>query len=257
LGVSGYKYNVTFNAQNVPLAPLVDTFQPSRAGQMEGTLAADAQISGAGVTGASLRKNLAGKFDLNMTNLNLSVVNVHSSILKSVINVVATIPELLSNPASAIASLFGGATGHGGLMNQLEQSPIEVISVQATAGDGQVNLQSATVQSSAFEADATGGVTLNAVLTNSVINIPVTVSLSQAIAKQLNVATTPASASAAYVPLPQFLTLTGTIGNPNAKIDKLALAGVVVHSVGGSLLKTPGNNSSPVGNLLNQLLRLR
>ena len=258
LGVPGYKYNVAFNAQNVPLTPLVDTFVPSRIGQMGGALTAAAQISGAGVTGASLQKNLAGTFNLGMTNLNLSVINVHSSILKSVINVVATIPELLSNPASAIASLFGGATGHGGLMNQLEQAPIEVISVQATAGNGRINLPSAIVQSSAFEADATGGVTLNSVLTNSTINIPVTVSLSQAIAKQLNVTSTTASANAAYVALPQFLTMTGTIGNPKANIDKLALAGVVVHSVTGNLLNPnpSGTNASPVGNLLNQLLKL-
>ena len=263
LGVPGYKYSVAFNAQNVPLAPLVDTFEPARAGQMGGALTSGAQISGAGITGASLQKNLAGTFNLGMTNLNLSVINVHSSILKSVINVIATIPELLSNPASAIASLFGGATGHAGLMDQLEQAPIEIISVQAKAGNGVVNLQSATVQSAAFAANATGGVTLNPVLTNSTINIPVTVSLSQAIAKQLNVTSTKASANAAYVPLPQFLTLTGVIGNPKANIDKLALAGVAVHSVTGNLLNPnpsgnnpSGNNPSTVGNLLNQLLKL-
>ncbi len=259
LGVPGYKYNVAFNAKNVPLAPLVDTFQPSRAGQMGGALTASAQINGAGITGASLQKNLAGTFNLGMTNMNLSVINVHSSILKSVINVVATIPELVSNPASGILSLLSGVTGRGGLMNQLEQAPIQVISVQATAGNGRINLPSATVQSSAFEADATGGVALNAVFTNSTINIPVTVSLSQAIAKQLNVTSTKASANAAYVPMPQFLTLTGTIGNAKPNIDKLALAGVVVHSVMGNLLNPnpSGTNASPVGNLLNDLLQLR
>jgi hypothetical protein len=257
LGVPGYKYSVSFNAQGIPLAPLVDTFEPLRAGQMGGALTAVAQISGAGITGASLQKNLAGTFNLGMTNLNLSVINVHSTILKSVINVVATIPELLSNPASAIASLFGGTGGHGGLMDQLQQAPIEVISMQAKAGGGQVDLQSSTVQSSAFEADATGTIALDPVLTNSVINIPVTVSLSQAIAKQLNVTSTTVSDSATYVPLPQFLTLTGTIGNPKANIDKLALTGVVVHSVGGSLLNPSNNNSSPVGNLLNQFLQHR
>ena len=96
-------------------------------------------------------------------------------------------------------------------------------------------------------------------MTNSTINIPVTVSLSQAIAKQLNVTSTTASANAAYVPLPQFFTLTGTIGNPQKNIDKLALAGVVVHSVTGNLLNPnpSGSNASPVGNLLNNLLRLR
>jgi hypothetical protein len=81
--------------------------------------------------------------------------------------------------------------------------------------------------------------------------------LSQAIAKQLNVTSTTVSDSATYVPLPQFLTLTGTIGNPKANIDKLALTGVVVHSVGGSLLNPSNNNSSPVGNLLNQFLQHR
>ena len=111
------------------------------------------------------------------------------------------------------------------------------------------------MQSSAFEADATGGVTLDAVLTNSTINIPVTVSLSQAIAKQLNVTSTTASANAAYVPLPQFLTMTGSIGNPKANIDKLALAGVAVHSVSGNLLNPSGNKTSPVGNLLNKFLQ--
>jgi hypothetical protein len=82
--------------------------------------------------------------------------------------------------------------------------------------------------------------------------------LSQAIAKQLNVTSTTASANAAYVPLPQFLTLSGAIGNPKANIDKLALAGVAVHSVTGNLLNPnpSGNNPSPVGNLLNQILKL-
>ena len=253
LGLPGYKYDVTFNAQKVPLAPLVDTFQPASAGQMGGTLTSDAQIRGAGVTGASLQKNLAGKFSLNLTNLNLSVINVHSAILKSVISVVATIPELISNPANAIVSLLGGVTGHGGLMNELQQAPIQIISAQATAGNGLVNLQSATVQSAAFEADASGNIKLNSVLTNSTINIPVTVSLSQSIAKQLNV--TASSTNSAYVPLPQFLTMTGTIGDPQKKIDKLALAGVAVQSVGGGLLNPSGSNAAPVVNLFNQFLK--
>ena len=254
LGVPGYKYNVTFTAKKVPLAPLMDTFQPARAGQMGGTLTAAAQITGAGVTGTGLQKNLAGKFDLDMTNLNLSVLNVHSRIIKTVINVIATIPELLSRPENAIISLLGGVTGRGGLMNELEQSPIEVIAAHVTAGGGRVNLRSATVQSSAFKADATGGLALAPVLTNSAINIPVTVALSRAIAKKMNTTSTAASASDAYVPLPPFLTMSGTVGNPQANIDKLALVRVAGQSVGGSLLNNVGTNASPVGNLLKGFL---
>ncbi len=181
LSVPGYKYNLNVNADQVPLAPLVNTFAPDRQGQLGGTLTAHAQIAGAGVTGMDLKQNLAGQFEVDATNLNLSVVNVRSPILKTLINVVATVPQLLSNPETAVLSLLTRATGlsKGGLMNQLQQSPIETITVQGGAGDGRINLQLAVVQSAAFEADATGTIALAPVLTNSTINIPVTILLSR------------------------------------------------------------------------------
>ena len=97
-------------------------------------------------------------------------------------------------------------------MNQLQQSPIEVIAVQGRAGNGRINLQLATVQSAAFEADATGTIALAPVLTNSTINIPVTISVSRSIAKQLNLACGQQFDAARYVPLPQFLTMTRHAG---------------------------------------------
>ena len=45
---------------------------------------------------ASLQKNLTGQFTVGATNLNLSVADVHSAILKTLINVIATIPQLVS-----------------------------------------------------------------------------------------------------------------------------------------------------------------
>ena len=256
LSVPGYKYNLNVNADQVPLGPLVNTFAPDRQGQLGGTLTTHAQIAGAGVTGMDLKQNLAGQFEVDATNLNLSVVNVRSQILKTLINVVATVPQLLSNPETAVLSLLTRATGlsKGGLMNQLQQSPIETITVQGGAGDGQINLQLAVVQSAAFEADATGTIALAPVLTNSTINIPMTILLSRAIAGQLNLTAANTSAGA-YVPLPQFFTMTGTLGNPDKKINKLALVGLTVQSVGNSLIKPSNGNTSPVGNLLNQLLR--
>ena len=255
LSVPGYKYKLAFNAAQVPLAPLVDAFAPDRQGQLGGTLTAHTQIAGAGVTGMNLKQSLTGQFEVDATNLNLSVVNVRSPILKTLINVVATVPQLLSNPETAIVSLLTRATGlsKGGLMNQLQQSPIETITVQGGAGNGQINLQLAVVQSAAFEADATGTIALAPVLTNSTINIPVTVLLSRSIAGQLNLAAANTSAGA-YVPLPQFLTMTRTLGDPKAEINKVALVGLTVQSVGNSLIKPSNGNPSPVGNLLNQLL---
>ena len=93
--------------------------------------------------------------------------------LKTLINVVAGIPELIRNPTGTVSSLLGGLTGKagtsGGLADDLQRSPINAIIVQGTAGSGRIELKKAVVQSPAFEADASGGtVTLAPVLTNSV-----------------------------------------------------------------------------------------
>ncbi len=243
LSVPGYKYKLALSAVQVPLTPLVDTFAPDRQGQLGGTLTTHAQIAGMGVTGADLKQNLAGQFDVGATNLNLSVVNVRSPILKTLIDVVATVPQLLSNPQNAILSLLNHVTGqgNGSLMNQLQQSPIETIAVQGRAGNGRIDLQLGDVQSAAFEADATGTIALAPALTNSTINIPVTILLSRSIAGQLNLAAV-STTTGAYVPLPQFLTMTRTLGDPKADISKLALAGIAVQSVGNSLINPATGN---------------
>jgi uncharacterized protein involved in outer membrane biogenesis len=255
LGVPGYKYGLDFGADRVPVAPLVNTFAPDRKGQLGGTVTAQAKFSGAGVTGVGLQKNLTGQFAVGATNLNLSVMDAHSAILKTLINVIATIPQLLSRPDSAIASLFGQATGQGGgLMDTLRQSPIQVINAQGRAGGGQMDLQQATVQSTAFKADARGGIALAQVLTNSTINIPVAIFVNRPVGKQLNLASDNTAANATYVPLPQFLTLTGTLGNPKADINKVALAGLTLKSLGQGILTQPKNVGTNVGNLLNNFL---
>jgi hypothetical protein len=173
LGVRGYKYDCAFNADTVPLAPLVNSFQPERKGQIGGTLTAQAKIAGAGTTGASLQKNLHGDFDAGSTNLNLSVANVRNPVLKTLVKVVTMIPELVKNPESAVGSLVSslasgsGASKTGGLSGDLEKSPIDQIVGKGTIGSGQVVLQSALVQSPAFQAKATGTITLEPILTNS------------------------------------------------------------------------------------------
>jgi hypothetical protein len=79
------------------------------------------------------------------------------------------------------------------------------------------------------------------------------VSLSQSLARRFNLAG--ASTNSDYVPLPQFLTMTHTLGVPKAEINKMALAGTALKSLGGGILTPGGTNGSPVGNLLNQFLR--
>jgi hypothetical protein len=288
MGVPGYKYALAFNAQAIPLAPLVNTFQPDRKGQVGGTLTAQAQINGVGTTGTNLQKNLAGQFDVNSTNLNLSVINIRSPLLRTLINVVAIVPDLARNPESAVGNLLGALTpGNktGGLSGELEKSPIEQIAARGIIGSGQVRLQQAMVQSSAFEADANGTIALAPILTNSPIQIPVSVSLSHSIAERVNLLPAIAPTNAAYVKLPDFLTMRGTVGQPKSDINKVALAGTVFRGISGVIPNTgksgnliqglgnllgggtptpantnvvtnqPSTNQSPVNNLLNQLFK--
>ena len=259
LGVLGYKYDVALDGKNLPFAPIVNTFAPERKGELGGTLTATLQIKGAGITGSSLQKNLAGQFDIGTTNLNLQVVNVRSRMMKILINVIAAVPELLSSPDTAIGSLLGIGGGHGRLMDELQKSPIDVVTARGNAGGGKIKLDQAVVRSAAFEADAQGDVTIEAVLTNSPISIPVTVSLSRQIAGQLNMANAQTPTNQSYVPLPQFFTETGSVGDPKANVNKTALLGVAAQSLGKGIFgRQQSTNQSPVApveNLLEKFLK--
>jgi uncharacterized protein involved in outer membrane biogenesis len=251
LGVPGYKYDLGFNAQAVPLAPLVNTFQPERKGQLGGAFTAHAKISGVGSTGASLQKTLAGQFDMASTNLNLSIVNIKSPVIKTIVNVVATIPDLLKNPEGAVGSLLQGLTGQtqGGLADELSKSPINSIVTHGNAASGKVNIEQAIIESAAFRAEANGTVTLAPVLTNSAIRFPVSVSLSQPIARRINLVPAGTPTNAPYVKLPDFLTETGTVGDPKAQVNKLALLSLAAKGIGGAL---PGVGGT-AGNLIQGL----
>jgi hypothetical protein len=248
LSVPGYKYDTSFGAQAIPLAPLVNTFTPERKGQIGGALTANAKITGAGITDPSLKKNLAGQFDVTTTNLNLSVVNIKSKILKGLVNVIGAIPELITNPAA----LIGTATGKGGLSDELAKSPIDSVDARGDVASGKVNLQKAFVQSAAFQADARGTVTLADVLTNSALQVPVSISLSHSIAKNFGLASGDTSANSPYVKLPDFYTMKGTVGDPKNDIDKLALAkvgGKAIIGIGSKLEGSTGQLFREAGSL--------
>ena len=125
LGVPGYKYDVAFNAKAVPLAPLVNSFQPERKGQVQGTLTAQGKLAGTGTSGASLKKTLAGQFDMSSTNLNLAVQNIKNPMLKALVEVIVIIPDLAQNPGGALGSLgkgvLGSSSGSGGASDDLKK----------------------------------------------------------------------------------------------------------------------------------------
>ena len=240
LGVAGYKYDTAFNMQAVPLTPLVNSFEPDRKGQIGGTLTAQAKVSGAGITGASLKKNLNGNFDINSTNLNYAIDKVKQPVIKLIVNVVGSVPDLIHNPIGTAGALVGDIVGihHGGLTDELQKSPIQGIIAKGTAGSGRINLQQAAVTSAAFRADASGTVMLADVLTNSPINMPVNISLSQDAARRFGVGGS--DTNAAFVKMPDFLLIGGTIGKPTPDKRKLLVLGT--SALGGIANAIPGGD---------------
>jgi uncharacterized protein involved in outer membrane biogenesis len=253
LSVPGYRYDVMFNAQAVPLTPLVNSLQPDRKGQIGGHVTASAQIKGEGTTGASLQKNLSGQFNVLATNLNLAIGNVHSPVLKTVINVVVAIPDLIRNPTGAVGNLLGKLTGtggpsKGGWLDEFTSAPINVVLVQGDAGKGHVRLQQAEVRSTAFQAQADGDIAIAPILTNSTINIPVNIALSHSLGQKIGLGS--ADTNAAYVMLPQLVTLKGTLGKPKESINTVAVLSLAAKTGGGVVKQLGGTTGAQVGDLI-------
>jgi hypothetical protein len=229
LGVTGYVYRVDLQARDVGLAPLVNSFQPEYKGQIGGTGQALLQLSGAGLTDPSIQKNFSGQFDIGTTNLNLQLANVRLPVLKEVIWVVVKLPGIIRDPKAAVTSLMARFTGEGdptdkALSTELAKSPIDVIELRAKAGAGKVDLERAFVQSLAFQVNSRGAITLAPVLTNSPIDLPVGLTLRREIADKLGWRPSDTPTNAAYVKLPDFVTMKGTVGEAKPSYNLAALS---------------------------------
>ena len=224
LGVPGFTYDVAFSGERIPLPPLISSFQPERAGQLGGTVGAKAVLKGAGVTGVNLEKNLSGQLEFGATNLDLKLSDVKSPLLKTIVNVVIGIPDLIRSPSlgtlASLTGLGGGGGKAGGFMDELSQAPIGSVSAKAVAGGGKVELQQALVLSPAFWAEAKGTITLAAVLTNSALDLPVGVALKDSLGKKVGLT----EAAGGYARMPDFLTVRGTVGVPKPDIAYAKLA---------------------------------
>jgi hypothetical protein len=116
---------------------------------------------------------------------------------------------------------------------ELMQTPLNWIAAKADVGKGLINLQQFVVKSPAFLAESRGAVTLSDVLTNSPLNLPVTLSLSRVVAQKANLLAANSPTNSAYAELPSFVTLSGTVGDPKTEINKLVIGGLLARSIGG------------------------
>jgi hypothetical protein len=255
LEVPGYKYDVTFSGERVPLAPLVNSFVPERKDQLKGTVTAAAAIAGVGTTGAQLQKTLAGSFYFDATNLDLAISTLRSPLFRTLVNVIAVVPTLVRNPRAGLGSLAGALLGSGpgggggGWMDELSRSPIHLIQAGGNIRSGRIDLTNALVQSAAFEAGTRGVIEIASELTNSTIRFPLRVSVERSLADRVGMIPPGTPTNAVYVRLPDYVTLVGTVGEPKTDINKLALVGTALQQLGG---KIPGVDQK-TGNVIQNL----
>jgi hypothetical protein len=215
LGVKGYAYDLSLNADKIPLDPIVNSFMPDSRGQYHGLILANAQIKGAGITDANLQKNLAGQFGFSFTNASI---------------------QLFANnkpPKNVFTRLIWYTLEGIGVflrINELANSPLNSVYAQAQIGDGKINLSRVNLQSQAFEIHTQGVVPMQVPLTNSPLNLPLEMSLSRSLAQKSGLMPANTPPNATYAALPTFVTVKGTVGAPKSDFKELA--------VGGILLKT-------------------
>lgn len=221
----GYAYEFGLDTAGVHLGPLVDTFSPEYAGQIQGDLSAQLQLSGAGVTGPNWPRHLHGQATFDTTNLNFQVVTPRAK-------------KLLTALATALR------------LEALATSPLNTLSARLEIADGQVHVRPFTAGSAAFWATAEGVIRLAPVLTNSPIDLPVQLALRADLARQIRLAQLTPSSRTNFLNLPPLVKVQGTLGSPETEIDKLRLAALLAGSVGGAIGGTAGEAVQGVSSLL-------
>ncbi len=233
LGVPGWKYDVSLNADRVPVLPLANSLVPDANSQYNGFVSAQAQVKGAGVTGVNLKKNLAGGASMSLTNATIQLIASKSKIFFIPINV-KFIATLLNIP-------------------EIMDSPLTGANVKLNFGNGQIEAQQAEIVSSAFLGNVHGVIPIADRLNDSPLNLPVEVSLTNSLSRKVTLPGDPRNSNTGYIPLPVFVTVTGTIGKPESKKNTVVLAELTLGAAGGLLGGGAGDAVKAGGNVVNAL----
>lgn len=223
LGTRGYKYDVTFQAQDVPVAPLANTFSPTYRDQADGQLTAQADLKGTGVTGVSLREHLNGSAHFSFTNANIQITGPK---LRAIITPIALglgAPELLD-------------------------SPLNYVNADLRAANGQIEIPDFIAHSATFIATTRGAIPIADVLDDSPLNQNLDISLAGRVAKNLRISNQ--TTNDAYVQLPTFARLTGTLGSPDVKTDKTVIFAFTAGTIGNVIGGKAGGVLGEVGAIL-------
>jgi hypothetical protein len=232
VGVPGYQYDINATLGGVPIEPLANTFKPEQRGIYKGLIISSNTIKGAGFTGASLKKNLAGNISFVLTNAEIRYQDARfeNKYLGWLVKWVPTVTTYLKVP-------------------ELQDSPISLVDAQVAIGNGTVDLRRTIIESSAFQAGVSGPIALNEVITNSTLKLPLQLNLRRSIAQKARLVP-PGGAEAEYVRFPSFLTIEGTIGQPKYNLNERAVLQIIAQAAAGGLIRgDAGKFLQGLGNL--------
>ncbi len=238
LGRPGYEYALSFSADRIPIAPVVNSLLPTLRNLAEGTVIASADVRGAGVTGLSLKKSLAGFVDLRATNCEVRIPSEPIQVPALLSRYIPILPETI-HPA-AILTLIGKTS--------VLAEPFRVLEARADMGQGVIKVSNARFLSAAMGVQVAGDIRIADDLNQSVLDLPI--SLAFASGNQLPALRTVGRAA-------------GTLQKPSFKPDVLGLGAVVgsvtlpgIGNVGTKAtdaLKAAGSNlNQATGGVLNK-----
>jgi hypothetical protein len=234
LGVPGYEYDLNLSAQRVPVAPVMNSFEIGPRGRLEGFVVADAALRGAGFTAASIQKHLAGTASVSLTNANLRLSGGNSESKEG-----GLLTGLVSSVFKTIALVLQTP--------DLTQSPLDYMEVRAEVSAGLVNLRSLLLQSASFQAACAGAITLADPVDASRLNdLPVDIALERATAVKARLAAANTDPNLAYVKLPNFIKVGGTLAKADVKTDKLVLSSLLLKTGAGAMQGVAGAAASGV-----------
>jgi hypothetical protein len=124
---------------------------------------------------------------------------------------------------------------------ELLDSPLNWVDFHTEMGSGKIDFNHVELVSPMLRLQSGGVMPIADVLTNSPFqNWPVNLYVSRAVADKANLTPAGTAPGEAYVKLPNFLRVAGTLGKPKAQIDKTALAGTLLEKYGNKIPGTGG-----------------
>jgi len=223
---SGSVYDLNLSASSVPAAPVVNTFHPKLHGSIAGNFTLNTKLNGIGGPGPSL-SNLNGSIEFTATNLNLAIRKSQFPPVNAALNGVAGLPSYLAMIPGR-EDLSAGQKWS----EEIARGRIDRFSFQGAAQNGKMTIQDAQLDTTGIRLSAAGEIKLARSWSQCDIRLPIDVSLKRAYAQASGIFPVSLPNQSAYISVPDFLVVTGTLGHPKNEILLTKLGGTTTKSLG-------------------------